>query len=248
MKDGEAVDWKDRVCYMSVKEEHNRGAVFMLDKVESKLSRTITKEYIEWWVQGSFAADAFVSKNWIDILCNGAILDCSLPAPYVILAASGLRYLKDETKIVENWSMFKHYVPSDAAIIMAHMLSQNDRRYWIASFRANNYNHTFFQRYWRKEEFTKAVNHNLSSMSSLPPMSKDTNYVPLISIFSPDYKGQSLYNLRDGNLSYPPTTSKITLRDSFGGESDTVDVYDVRDIEEWLKETYSLNYLKEREK
>ena len=214
--------------------------------VNPALPRALVKEYTKWWVQDSFAADAFVSKGVRDILTNGAVFDCKWPANYIILAASGLRYLKDESKIVENWEIFRNYVNDDAAIVMAHMFYQRDRDTWEGVFRVNNSNHTFFQKHWGKEEFTKTVNHDLSNMETLLPMEKDTNYFPLVAILSSRLgntpSNTPSWQIPNGNISYPRTKTRITTRDSWG-DNYTVDVYDVRDIEEWIKETYRLNYL-----
>jgi len=208
------------------------------------LSKKLSEKYINWWVNDSFVADAFITKEEGTILEKGSILDCSYPASYVVLAMIGLRYMWEFPQVVQNWEKFKKHVPYDAAIIMAHMFSTHNNTVWEGKFKSINSNHMWFQNYWNKKEFTQVVNHDLSSLSNLPSMSKDLNYRPLISIFSSNRPGQCDDK---GNLIYPKRTKKRILENTFGvGSKKTIYIYDEVDMEEWIRETFELNYLRRK--
>ena len=170
----------------------------------------------------------------------------SYPANYVVLAMIGLRYLWEFPQLIRNWEMFSKYVNNDAAIIMAHMFASVDKDTWEGDFRSNNSNHTWFQTFWNKDEFTKAVDHNLLALKHLKPMSECTIFSPMIQIFSLGRMTGDGYE--KGNLSYPPSSGTERIKDSFDNYVREANIYKKENMKEWLNETYSLNYLKKKGK
>ena len=245
MEDGTYIYYEEIVCFQDLR-DNNAHPIFIVNMVRTKVEKKLSNRFIRWWVRDSFAAKAFITKDKEAILKKGAILDCSYPAHYVVLSMIGLRYLWEFPQIVRNWGMFKEHVNADAAIIMAHMFSTDDGKVWEGEFKSGNSNHTWFQYYWTNEEFTKTVNHDLSAMSSLSPMTKDLMYNPMLSIFGrravPQYQNYP-------SLSYPPTNKTKDIVSYF--DSSVIrkkPIYEKENMKEWLEETYSLNYLEKGNK
>jgi len=245
MEDDTYKDYEERVCFQDLRYE-TCHPVFIVNMVRTDVEKRLSHSFTKWWVRESFAAKAFITKDEEVILKKGAILDCSYPASYVVLSMIGLRYLWEFPQLVRNWDMFEKYVNADAAIIMAHMFTTSDGKVWEGAFKSSNSNHTWFQGYWTKNEFIKAIDHDLSAMSSLPPMTESLIYRPMFRIFSrsntiPPYPRHSC-------LSYPPPnkTKEITTID--GSIIKEISIYEKENMKEWLNETYSLNYLKKRGK
>ena len=246
-EDGGHEDFIDNVCYQKFRyvEKNENNAIFIVDMVRSHLSKKLSLEYINWWVNDSFIADAFVTKKEETILKKGSIMDCSYPSSYVVLAMIGLRYMWEFPEIIRNWGMFKEFTDYNAAIIMAHMFIKEANEEWSGSFKVNNSNHTWFQTYWNKKEFTQAVNNDLSGLKELLPMKNHMAYSPLISIFSPNRTVS--YKTKKGSLIYPPSHTSKTVKNSFGGiMKSPVKIYNKCDMEVWIRKTFDLNYLKEK--
>lgn len=244
MEDG-FIDYEDRVCFQDLR-DNDAHPIFIVNMVRTRVGKKLSLAFIEWWVGESFAAKAFVTKNAETILEKGAILDCSYPAHYVVLSMIGLRYLWEFPQIVRNWGMFEEHINADAAIIMAHMFSTSDGKVWEGKFSSENSNHTWFQNYWDKNEFTKAINHDLSDMSSLSPMTEDLMYNPMFSVFG--RKAVPCYQDHP-SLLYPPSNKTKEIISTFDYRViRTVPIYEKENVKEWLEETYSLNYLKEGNK
>jgi len=244
MEDGTYKDYEDRMCFLDLRYE-TCHPIFIVNMVRTEVEKKLSNSFIRWWVRESFAAKAFITKDEEAVLRKGAILNCSYPAHYIVMAMIGLRYLWEFPQLIRNWGLFEKHVNADAAIIMAHMFSTNDRKVWEGGFKSSNSNHTWFQDYWDNNEFTKAVNHDLSAMSSLPPMTKSLVYNPMFRIFGkiaiPSYQDSPL-------LSYPPPNGIKEILE-FGRVSATeIPIYKKENMKEWLEETYSLNYLKKRGK
>jgi len=245
MEDGTYKDYENRACFQDLRWETHHP-IFIVNMVRTKVGKKLSLSYIRWWMRESFAAKAFITKDEEAVLKKGAILDCSYPTHYVVLAMIGLRYLWEFPQIIRNWELFEKHVNADAAIIMAHMFSTNDGKVWEEGFKSSNSNHTWFQTYWNKDEFTKVINHDLLAMSSLPPMTESLVYSPIFRIFGRNevrshYPYHSL-------LFYPPTNKTKEIISNFSTLVKEVPIYEKENMKKWLKETYSLNYLKKRGK
>ena len=249
-EDGKYEDFVKMVCYQSLgyieKNEENK-AVFIVDIPRSSLSKKLSLEYINWWVNHSFVSKAFITKKEETILKKGSIMDCSYPSSYVVLGMIGLRYMWEFPEIVRNWEMFKEFTNYDSAIIMAHMFTKDASDVWLGKFKVGNSNHTWFQSYWNKKQFEQVVNHDLYAMKKLPSMTTHMPYSPLISIFgrnSPPYA-----NSEKGSLIYPPSESLKNVNNSFGDTANSpVRVYNKCDMGVWIKKTFDLNYLSKKGK
>ena len=244
MEDGTYIDYKGRVCFQDLRENRHHP-IFIVNTVRTEVGKKLSNDFVRWWVGEGFVSKAFITKDEKIILEEGAILNCSYPAHYVVMAMIGLRYLWEFPKIIRNWGMFSEYVNNDSAIIMAHMFTVIDEDTWEDVFRSGNSNHTWFQSYWNKDEFTKAINHDLSALNVLPPMSECTIFSPMIQIFS---QGRTVNYGERGNLSYPPSNKMEKIRSSFDSYLRETKVYKKIEMEKWLKETYCLNYLKKEGK
>lgn len=188
-----------------------------------------TKRYIKWWVQASFCAAAFVTKDPLYILKNGAILSCDYPASYVITAAIGLRYIVEYPAIVKRWCKLSEYINPDAAIFAAHCFMEKANGY-IGFIRADN--HTWYQNEIGKEGFNKAIKHQLRLDGE--KMAQDTHFSPLSRIYDVNYE-------RYEELSKPKST-RHEIKNSFGKVVRTVDgFYPSETMEIWLKEFVTLN-------
>ena len=242
-EDGSFIDYEDKVCFHNLRDNSSRP-IFLAYIVRTRVGKGLSTSFTRWWVRDSFAAKAFVTKNEETILEKGAILNGSYPAHYVVLAMIGLRYLWEFPQIIRNWEMFSEHVNNDAAIIMAHMFTYIDKNTWEGDFRSSNSNHTWFQTYWNKDEFTKVVDHDLLALKLLKPMSECTIFSPMIQVFSP--KRMAVDDYEKGNLSYPSSSRTEGIKDSFDNYVRRAEVYKEEEMEEWLKKTYSLNYLKKR--
>ena len=240
MEDGTYIDYENRVCFQDLR-NNDAHPIFIVNMVRTKVGKKLSNHFIRWWVRESFASKAFITKDKEAILKKGAILDCSYPAHYVVLSMIGLRYLWEFPQLIRNWGMFEKHVNADAAIIMAHMFSTSNGKVWEGVFKSGNSNHTWFQDYWTNEEFTKAINHDLSAMSSLSPMIKNLEYRSMFHIFTPN----GLEHGDSPGLSYPPTNKTKEITSYFDSSTiRTVPIYEKENMKEWLEETYSLNYLK----
>ncbi len=241
MGDGTYEDYENRVCFQDLR-DNNAHPIFIVNMVRTRVGKKLSNSFIRWWVRDSFAAKAFITKDEEAVLEKGAILDCSYPAHYVVLSMIGLRYLWEFPQLIRNWGMFKEHVNPDAAIIMAHMFSTSDGKVWEGKFKSGNSNHTWFQNYLIDEEFTKIINHDLSVMSSLLPMTESLVYSPMFRIF-----GRSEARPNDpyhSLLSYPSTNKTKEIISAFDYRvMGTVPIYEKENMKEWLEETYSLNYL-----
>ena len=241
MEDGTYEDYEDRVCFQDLR-FNSAHPIFIVNMVRTNVGKKLSNNFIRWWVRESFASKAFITKDEETVLEKGAILDCSYPAYYVVLSMIGLRYLWEFPQIVRNWGMFEKHVNADAAVIMAHMFSSDDGKVWEGKFKSGNSNHTWFQNYWAKKHFTKAINHDLLAMSALPSMIESLKYSPMLRIFG---QGEEVpYIPNHPLLSYSSTNKTKDVVSYFDSSViKTVPIYEKENMKEWLEETYSLNYL-----
>lgn len=212
------------------------------------------KEYIGWWVNKSFAAKAFKTKDVEDILANGVVVDCRWPASYVITALIGLRYLSEFTDLVSRWHRFKQHINADAASFLMHKFELKEDGWHQSNFERN---HTWLTYFAGREQFTRIIEHDFSQFDRLPAMTKNQNYQPLMQCFSSHsqrfYDGQRKYDYNSGlhkgpnELIFPEGIYK-RVKTIFGKESEEKLVYKDSEMKTWLNKTVALNRILEGNK
>lgn len=223
----------DKPCFAAISNDLNRP-IYMVDWPFATLERKLGKpdlKYVNWLINDSFMAEAYLTKNAVDVIEHGAVLDCAHSAQYVITSAIALRYVKEFPFIVDNWNMASQYISGDDAFFFSHVIREGEQNKDVYTLSAYSImGHSALGAYDRRA-FTRI--HKKEIITSLPSMTKKANYNGLSSILlTPQEHGGLKIKL--------PKITKYKMYSPFGKEY----VYAGRHVDEaneWLNEMVETN-------
>jgi len=233
-------------CYAGIEYNDFAAPMFLIDLVgKGRLPKKIAVPYVDWWVRESLFSEAFVTKDADVILNQGVILDCQYSCYHVMIAAVGLRYMREMPEIVERWDVFRKYVSPDAAIVLAHLFSKSEDD-WISGYRSPNSGHLWWQKGWWRQDLHQIVSREGAYLDKRLSMTKKQKYRPLVACLRKElpredgnYYGGGEPNVKHEIL-YPKAMKKVRIKNDWGEMKET-NVYSNKSMKKWLNETINLN-------
>ena len=247
-ENGETKAHTGRACYLALRlrrqEVPQKPVAFLIDfeTLNNKSFSTDEIQYTDWWINKSFASDAFLTKEPIEALEKGVILSTEFPASYAVTACMGLRYIYENEQIVKNWIEFRKYVNENIDIVLAHKFKPENKERWAASSYIGNTNHVWVGDYFTNEMLRRIINKDFTFFKNIPPFRENTDYHPLGQIWSNNSRDVNILPPRLPPFKYPKG-KKIEIVNSWGNRYSSV-AYEAKDMEEWLKKTVLINRLK----
>ena len=242
-EDGNVSPYMGMICYHMLSGKPKAPIAFIAD-LETKHKEEFESyevEYTDWWINESFAANAFITKDPSEALEKGVVLKAEYPAGYVIIAGMGLRYIYEKPHIVRAWTDFKEYVSPDIAIILAHKFRKAaDKKGWSSGISGGE-GHTWLGEYLKNEELRRIINHDFFYFKNMSPLRESMSFLPIGKIWCVDKAGLSSSYIR-GDFRFPEGKEE-TLSNSWGGTR-TVTVYKSNEMRSWLTESVLINGLK----
>jgi len=221
------------VCLASLLYKKNEEDIkYFVDNPSLKIKDQYQKDYINWLINDSPFASAFVIKDEEFIYRYGAVYSTKFPPQFVVSAAISLRYVTEFPHIIRCWNRFKDYIPPEAAFVLAHLLYEGEKNNWLVGHYGNT-NHQWVQTHsFGKNELKRFVEFDFSRMKGWPLMKNTQQYAKLTGVWSNTSQYYSLTT---------PLGKTKTEKSSWGDYCSFHSIDDV-DIKKACRDWLEMNY------
>lgn len=213
------------------------------------------KEYVEWALNDSPFASAFLIKDPEFVVNYGSIMDATLPVAFVLSAGVMFRWVTESPKQIriKFWKMFKDKIGPEMALFMSQICKYDIDSFekgtlslLISEDQAWNHGHGIFMPCMSKNGMIRYLTHDLSALEGQETMETQCHYAGRHKAWTIDQTtsnagGRGRY-LDGGRVTFPAMKGRPKTN-SFGDEY-TEYYWPDNDVASWVREFIKINNLK----